>query len=66
MKLARFEVDGHAVEGRVRADGRLETSAGATYAPEAVRWLPPVVGTKAVGLALPAGTVLPVASTAWP
>jgi 5-oxopent-3-ene-1,2,5-tricarboxylate decarboxylase/2-hydroxyhepta-2,4-diene-1,7-dioate isomerase len=52
MKLARFEVNGRAVEGRVRDDGRLQTAAGETFAPETVRWLPPVVGTKAVGLAL--------------
>lgn len=52
MKLARFEVEGQVHSGTVRADGRLETAAGATYAPEAVRWLPPVTGTKAIGLAL--------------
>ena len=52
MKLARFEAEGQAYSGTVRADGRLETAAGAVYAPEAVRWLPPVTGTKAIGLAL--------------
>jgi len=52
MKLARFEVEGRLYTGSVRADGRLETAAGQTFAPEAVRWLPPVAGTQAIGLAL--------------
>jgi 5-oxopent-3-ene-1,2,5-tricarboxylate decarboxylase/2-hydroxyhepta-2,4-diene-1,7-dioate isomerase len=51
MKLARFEVGGQVYAGTVRPDGQLQ-AAGAAYAPEAVRWLPPVTGSKAIGLAL--------------
>ncbi len=52
MKLARFEVQGQVLSGHLRADGRLEAATGETYAQEAVRWLPPVTGAKAIGLAL--------------
>lgn len=52
MKLARFAVGGRIYEGSVRGDGRLEIAGGATFDPNEVTWLPPVVPSKAIGLAL--------------
>lgn len=52
MKLARWAAEGRIHEGAVRADGRLETEGGATFSPDDVVWLPPVMSGKAIGLAL--------------
>jgi len=52
MKLARFAVNGRIYEGSVGDDGRLEIADGVTFDPESVVWLPPVVPTKSIGLAL--------------
>jgi 5-oxopent-3-ene-1,2,5-tricarboxylate decarboxylase/2-hydroxyhepta-2,4-diene-1,7-dioate isomerase len=52
MKFARFAVAGRIHEGTLRNDGRLVTSNGAEYSPDDVTWLPPVVPSKAIGLAL--------------
>jgi len=52
MKLARFAVAGRIHEGTVRDDGRLVASHGTTFVSEEVVWLPPVVPTKVIGLAL--------------
>lgn len=52
MKIARFAVDGILHEGMVREDGKLVAAGGAVYASEQVVWLPPVVPSKVVGLAL--------------
>ncbi|MBM4422241.1 MAG: 2-hydroxyhepta-2,4-diene-1,7-dioate isomerase [Chloroflexi bacterium] len=52
MKLARFAVAGQILEGALRDDGQLAVAGGGTYAPEEVVWLPPVVPTKVIGLAL--------------
>lgn len=52
MKIARFLVNGTIHEGTVREDGHLITSDGRPYAPDEVTWLPPVVPSKAIGLAL--------------
>jgi 5-oxopent-3-ene-1,2,5-tricarboxylate decarboxylase/2-hydroxyhepta-2,4-diene-1,7-dioate isomerase len=52
MKLARFTAAGKTHEGTVGKDGRLVTSDGTEFSPEAISWLPPVVPTKAIGLAL--------------
>jgi len=51
MKLARFTVAGKTYEGTVRNDGQLEAN-GTTFAPGDVTWLPPVIPSKAIGLAL--------------
>jgi len=52
LKLARFAVAGQILEGALRDDGQLAVAGGGTYAPEEVVWLPPVVPTKVIGLAL--------------
>jgi len=52
VKIARFAVDGILHEGMVREDGNLVATGGAVYAPEQVVWLPPVVPSKVLGLAL--------------
>ena len=52
MKIARFAVDGILHEGMVREDGNLVVAGGAVYAPEQVVWLPPVIPSKVLGLAL--------------
>lgn len=52
MKLARFLVSGKIYDGIVQADGQLQSSEGTVYSPEDVIWLPPVVPSKAIGLAL--------------
>jgi 5-oxopent-3-ene-1,2,5-tricarboxylate decarboxylase / 2-hydroxyhepta-2,4-diene-1,7-dioate isomerase len=52
MKLARFEANGQIYAGTVEHDGSLRSSDGQRFAPDAVRWLPPVTGSKAIGLAL--------------
>jgi 5-oxopent-3-ene-1,2,5-tricarboxylate decarboxylase/2-hydroxyhepta-2,4-diene-1,7-dioate isomerase len=55
MKLARFALptdNGQIYEGIVREDGQLVTADQSVYSPEDVIWLPPVVPTKAIGLAL--------------
>lgn len=52
MKLARFAVAGRVHEGTLRDDARLVGADGATYVPDEVVWLPPVVPTKVIGLAL--------------
>lgn len=52
MKLARFEAAGRIHQGTVGNDGQLVATDGTVYAPEEIVWLPPVVPSKAVGLAL--------------
>ena len=52
MKIARFAVDGILHEGMVQEDGNLVATGGAVYAPEQVVWLPPVIPSKVLGLAL--------------
>jgi 5-oxopent-3-ene-1,2,5-tricarboxylate decarboxylase/2-hydroxyhepta-2,4-diene-1,7-dioate isomerase len=55
MKLARFALkkgDGQIHEGTVRKDGQLVAADESVYSPDDVVWLPPVVPTKAIGLAL--------------
>ncbi len=52
MKSVRFEVGGKILEGIVRNDGQLASRGGTVYAPQDVVWLPPVVPSKAIGLAL--------------
>jgi 5-oxopent-3-ene-1,2,5-tricarboxylate decarboxylase / 2-hydroxyhepta-2,4-diene-1,7-dioate isomerase len=52
MKLARFAADGNLQEGQLTADGFLTSSSGKTYDPDQVVWLPPVIPTKVIGLAL--------------
>lgn len=51
MRQARFAVDGTIHVGEFR-DGRLYDRAGRAYGPDAVVWLPPVLPTKVIGLAL--------------
>lgn len=51
MKLVRFNVKGKTFEGTVQDDGQLVAN-GVSYAPQDVEWLPPVVPSKAIGLAL--------------
>ncbi len=52
MKIARFLADGKIHEGTVGEHGELLTAAGRVYLPHEVIWLPPVVPSKAIGLAL--------------
>lgn len=52
MKQARFVVGGRLETGRLADDGLLVGSDGTRYSPTAVSWLPPVVPTKIIGLAL--------------
>jgi 5-oxopent-3-ene-1,2,5-tricarboxylate decarboxylase / 2-hydroxyhepta-2,4-diene-1,7-dioate isomerase len=52
MKLARFAVNGQILEGCLNEDGMLAAPGGGMYAPEEVVWLPPVIPTKVIGLAL--------------
>lgn len=52
MKLTRFSVGDRIYEGTVRSDGQLITADGTPFSPEEIRWLPPAVPSKAIGLAL--------------
>ncbi len=52
MKLARVAVARQVVQGLVQMDGQVAGPDGTLYAPEEVVWLPPVVPTKVIGLAL--------------
>ncbi|HEY6952266.1 MAG TPA: fumarylacetoacetate hydrolase family protein [Bacteroidota bacterium] len=52
MKYARFAVGSAIYHGIVREDGILQTKDGAEFQARDVTWLPPVVPSKAVGLAL--------------
>ncbi|HLF20250.1 MAG TPA: fumarylacetoacetate hydrolase family protein [Bacteroidota bacterium] len=52
MKIARFSVGNRIYEGTLRSDGQLVASDGTPFSPEEIRWLPPVVPSKAIGLAL--------------
>lgn len=52
MKLARFAMDGNLRQGQLTQDGVLLSSEGKAYDPEKVVWLPPVLPTKVIGLAL--------------
>lgn len=52
MKISRFSVADKTYEGTVRSDGQLIASDGTPFSPEEIRWLPPVVPSKAIGLAL--------------
>jgi len=52
MRLARFAVGGRIEEGELTQDGQLLGAGDASYAPEQVTWLPPVVPSKIMGLAL--------------
>ncbi len=51
MKLARFSFGSKVHEGIVGKDGQLEAN-GTSYSPADIVWLPPVVPSKAIGLAL--------------
>ena len=51
MKLARFSSGSQVFEGIVRKDGQLEAN-GTSYSPDDITWLPPVIPSKAIGLAL--------------
>lgn len=51
MKLARFSSGSKVHEGTVGKDGQLEAN-GASYSPDDIIWLPPVIPSKAIGLAL--------------
>ena len=52
MKRGRILVENRAVEGVVSPEGRFETAQGKSYSMEKVVFLPPVLASKAVGLAL--------------
>ena len=52
MRLARFTAGGKIYEGTVRSDGQITSPDGTVYPLKDVRWLPPVVCSKAIGLAL--------------
>lgn len=52
MRRARFVVDGKVEAGELTQEGRLLGAGGARYAPDQVTWLPPVVPSKVIGLAL--------------
>jgi 5-oxopent-3-ene-1,2,5-tricarboxylate decarboxylase/2-hydroxyhepta-2,4-diene-1,7-dioate isomerase len=51
VKHVRFAAEGTVQVGESR-DGRLWDRAGRAYDPESVVWLPPIVPTKVIGLAL--------------
>lgn len=51
MKLARFSSGSKVHEGIVGKDGQLEAN-GTSYSPDDIVWLPPVIPSKAIGLAL--------------
>jgi 5-oxopent-3-ene-1,2,5-tricarboxylate decarboxylase/2-hydroxyhepta-2,4-diene-1,7-dioate isomerase len=52
MKQARFVIGGRTVTGSLADDGFLIGEDGMRYDPTQVTWLPPVLPTKIVGLAL--------------
>jgi len=52
MKRARFAVGGRVEHGTLADDGHLVGADGKCYAASEVTWLPPVVPTKIIGLAL--------------
>jgi 5-oxopent-3-ene-1,2,5-tricarboxylate decarboxylase/2-hydroxyhepta-2,4-diene-1,7-dioate isomerase len=52
MKLARVRVHDRVYEGFVRTDGLVQTADGTVFSPDEITWLPPVVPSKAIGLAL--------------
>ena len=52
MKHVRFSVNESIQEGILQKDGRIATNEGRSFAPGEIRWLPPVVPSKAIGLAL--------------
>ncbi len=52
MKRARFVVNGQVCHGALGENGELIGPDGTRYSPEEVVWLPPVVPTKVIGLAL--------------
>ncbi len=52
MKQARFSVGGRAETGTLAEDGFLVSADGKRYSPAEITWLPPVVPTKVIGLAL--------------
>lgn len=51
MRLARFSSGSKVYEGFVGKGGQLEAN-GTTYSPDDITWLPPVIPSKAIGLAL--------------
>ncbi|MEK7748926.1 MAG: fumarylacetoacetate hydrolase family protein [Bacteroidota bacterium] len=51
MKLARFSAGSNVHEGTVGKNGQLEAN-GTSYSPDDITWLPPVIPSKAIGLAL--------------
>ncbi|MEK6565479.1 MAG: fumarylacetoacetate hydrolase family protein [Bacteroidota bacterium] len=51
MKLARFSSGSKVHEGTVGKNGQLEAN-GTSYSPDDITWLPPVIPSKAIGLAL--------------
>lgn len=52
MKLARFRVRDRVYEGVGLPDGQLQANDGTVFSPNDVTWLPPVMPSKAIGLAL--------------
>ncbi len=52
MKLTRFSVREKVYEGIVLDDSQLKATDGTIFSPENIVWLPPVVPSKAIGLAL--------------
>jgi 5-oxopent-3-ene-1,2,5-tricarboxylate decarboxylase/2-hydroxyhepta-2,4-diene-1,7-dioate isomerase len=52
MKRARFAVGGRVEQGTLADDGHLDGADGKLYGASEVTWLPPVVPTKIIGLAL--------------
>lgn len=52
MKLVRFRAHGRDHHGQINAAGDLLSDQGSLFKPDDVTWLPPVVPTKVVGLAL--------------
>lgn len=52
MKYARFAVGSAIHHGIVREDGIMQTNSGGEYAAWDVIWMPPVLPSKAIGLAL--------------
>lgn len=52
MKIARFSVGSKTYDGTVRSDGQLVAADGTPFSPEEIRWLPPAMPSKAIGLAL--------------
>ena len=52
MKHVRFLVHGEVFDGTLEPDGRVKARSGKSFGVDEITWLPPVVASKAVGLAL--------------